>query len=292
MVERKFNVREKGDDVRNANILAARAVSDCVRTSLGPKGMDKMITDKGNVIISNDGATILNAMNLKHPSSKMFVELSKSQDAEAGDGTTSVVVIAGSMLGAAQNLLKKGIHPSVIAEAFLIAQEKACEYLKQIAIPISLDNRNELIKIASTSLNSKVVNVSSDVLAPLAVDAVLSVIDKNTATTVDLDQVRVVTSLGGTIEDTELIPGLVLKQPALHGGGGPTNINDAKIGLIQYCLSPPKTNMENSIIVDDIEQIDRNLKQERRYILKLLKPIIKSGCNVLLIQKINIKRFN
>jgi T-complex protein 1 subunit delta len=281
-----YHYTEKGDDVRMANVIAARAVANCVRTSLGPKGMDKMITSsKGEVIITNDGATILKKMEVQHPAGKMLVDLSRAQDVEAGDGTTSVVVLAGALLKASQQLLDKGIHPSIIAEAWLIAQKKSMEFLKEIAVPVDLSNKEELIKSAVTSLNSKVVNVSSDVLAPLAVNAVMAVIDPATATNVDLTQVRVVSALGGTIEDAELIPGLVLKQAALHGGGGPSRVVNAKIGLIQYCLSAPKTNMENSIVVDDLEQIDRNLRQQRKYILKLLKPIIKSGCNVLLIQE-------
>merc|ERR1719432_656739 len=148
---------EKGADVRSTNILAARAVADTVRTSLGPKGMDKMIQDpKGEVIISNDGATILQQMKLTHPTAKMMVELSKAQDVEAGDGTTSVVVIAGALLQAAEKLLTKGIHPQTITEAFLQAAEKAEEILEEVAVPVDLNNRDQLLQAAITSLNSKV----------------------------------------------------------------------------------------------------------------------------------------
>merc|ERR1719263_2766748 len=154
---------EKGQSVRTANILAARAVADTVRTSLGPKGMDKMIQDpKGEVVISNDGATILQQMKLAHPTAKMMVELSKAQDVEAGDGTTSVVVIAGALLQAAEQLLKKGIHPQTITEAFLQAAEKAEQILEEVAIPVALSNRDQLLQSASTSLNSKVVAQQSD----------------------------------------------------------------------------------------------------------------------------------
>lgn len=177
------------------------------------------------------------------------------------------------------------IHPTQISDAFLLAEKHAQECLKEIAIPADLGNRESLIEAAITSLNSKVVSDNSLQLAPLAVDAVLKVIDPATATNVDLNQVRLVKKLGGTIEDTELVDGLVFDQGASHSAGGPTTIKDAKIGLIQFCLSPPKTNMENSVIVEDYAQIDRLLKEERKYILGLLKPIIKSGCNVLLIQK-------
>lgn len=282
----KFSGREKQRDVRSSNIIAAKAVADCVRTSLGPKGMDKMITSStGEVIITNDGATILRQMEVSHPAAKMLVDVSRAQDVEAGDGTTSVVVLAGALLSAAEELLDKGVHPTQISDSFLMAERKAQEILKDIAIPADLSNRDSLIQSAVTSLNSKVVSDHSTQLAPLAVDAVLRVIDPSTATNVDLNAIRVVKKVGGTIEDTELVDGLVFDQGVSHSAGGPTHIKDAKIGLIQYCLSAPKTNMENSVIVEDYQQIDRLLKEERRYILNLLKPIIRSGCNVLLIQK-------
>jgi len=282
----RFSGREKQKDVRSANLIAAKAVADCIRTSLGPKGMDKMITSStGEVLITNDGATILRQMEVAHPAARMLVDVSRAQDVEAGDGTTSVVVLTGALLTAAEGLLEKGVHPSQISEAFLLAQTKGEEILKEIAIPTDLTNRESLVQSAVTSLNSKVVSDNSMQLAPLAVDAVLRVIDPATATNVDLNQVRIVKKVGGTVEDTELVDGLVFDQGVSHSAGGPTVIQNAKIGLIQFCLSAPKTNMENSVIVEDYQQIDRLLKEERKYILNLLKPIIKSGCNVLLIQK-------
>lgn len=178
----QFMGREKQKDVRHYNITAAKAVADCIRTSLGPKGMDKMIqAANGEVVITNDGATILNKMEVLHPAAKMLVDLSKAQDVEAGDGTTSVVVVAGAFLQAAQELLEKGIHPSIISEAWLVAQRQATEILKTIAIPADLSQREGLIQSAVTSLNSKVVSANSELLAPLAVDAVLRIIDPKTA---------------------------------------------------------------------------------------------------------------
>jgi len=282
----QFRGREKEKDVRTQNILAARAVADCVRTSLGPKGMDKMITGSdGEVVITNDGATILNKMEVLHPAAKMLVDLSKAQDVEAGDGTTSVVVFAGALLQASQTLLEKGIHASIISDAFIKAQKAAEDKLKSIALPLDISNRDKIIEAAVTSLNSKVISSNSQQLAPLAVDAVLSIIDPKTSTNVDLSNIRVVKKLGSTIEETELVDGLIFDSGVSHSAGGPTVIKGAKVGLIQFCLSAPKTNMENSVVVEDYQQIDRILKEERKYILNLLKPIIKSGCNVLLIQK-------
>lgn len=268
------------------NMTAAKAVADMIRTSLGPKGMDKMITtSSGEVIITNDGATILKKINVNHPAAQMLVDLSAAQDVEAGDGTTSVVVIAGALIKAAMNLLAKGIHPSSISEAFMVAQREASEILKTIAIPIDLTDKKSLILAASTSLNSKVISNQSDFLAPLAVDAVMHICKDNNAENVDLDDIKVVKKLGGVIEDTELVDGIVLDNGVSHSAGGGTIVNGCKIGLIQYCLSAPKTNMENSVVVSDYAQIDRNLREEKKYIVDLLKPIVKSGCNVLLIQK-------
>lgn len=277
---------EKGQDVRMTNILAARAVADTVRTSLGPKGMDKMIQDpKGEVLISNDGATILQQMKLTHPTAKMMVELSKAQDVEAGDGTTSVVVIAGALLQAAERLLSKGIHPQTITEAFLQAAEKAEEVLTSVAVPVDLANREQLLQSAQTSLNSKVVAQDAEQLAKIAVDSVLKVIDPATATNVDLQDIRVVKKLGGTTDDTELVDGLVLTQKVSRAAGGPSRVENAKIGLIQFCLSAPKTDMESNIQVRDYAQMDRLLREERTILAKMVKQIAKTGCNVLLVQK-------
>jgi T-complex protein 1 subunit delta len=277
---------EKGADVRMTNIIAAKAVADTVRTSLGPKGMDKMIQEpKGEVLISNDGATILAKMKLQHPTAKMMAELSKAQDIEAGDGTTSVVVIAGALLGAAQKLLTKGIHPQTITEAFLTAAGKAEEILEEVAVPVDLSNREQLLQSAITSLNSKVVSSSSDLLAPIAVDAVLKVIEPTTATNVDLSDVRLVKKLGATTDETEMVEGLVLTQKAARNAGGPTRVENAKVGLIQFCLSAPKTDMESNIQVRDYTQMDRLLREERTLLAKMVKQIAKTGCNVLLVQK-------
>jgi T-complex protein 1 subunit delta len=334
-----------------------------VRSSLGPKGMDKMIQSKdGEVIITNDGATIMSHLQVFHPTAKMLVELSKSQDIEAGaclfggarareaprrgawrkeqgagagatrararwqrvratgargtrarfspppavphshllfrplsrtppphfpagDGTTSVVVMCGSLLDQSRTLLEKGIHPTVVTESFGLAAIKAEEVLTSMALPVDLAQRDQLIKAAQTSLASKVVSNSSEDLAPLAVDAVLSVIDPLTATNVDLNNVRIVKVLGGTIDETELVPGLVFSNKASHVGGGPMRIQNAKIGLAQFCLSAPKTDIENQVVVSDYTQMDRILKEERRYILDICKKVQASGCNVLLVQK-------
>jgi len=282
-----LNRNEKSADIRHRNIVAAIGVADSVRTSLGPKGMDKMIQDgKGGTIITNDGATILKQMSVVHPTAKMLVELSKAQDIEAGDGTTSVVVLAGSLLNVCQTLLDKGIHPQVISEAFLASAAKAKEILKGMAKKVDLADRDSLIDNAATSLSSKVVAQSSDMLAPLAVDAVMKVYDPARPGEVDLNDIRVVKKGGATVEDTELVDGLVfVNQRVAKGASGPTRVENAKVGLIQFCLSPPKTNLENNIEIRDYQAMDRLLREERQLMIKMVKQIQKTGCNVLLVQK-------
>merc|ERR1719188_869316 len=217
---------EKSKDIRSTNIIAAKAVADVVRTSLGPRGMDKMIqTPKGKVLITNDGATILKQMEVIHPTARMLVEISKAQDIEAGDGTTSVVVMAGALLKATTDLMGKGLHPTAISDGFQVAHNKAMEVIDDMAKPVDLNNRDQLIQNAVTSLSSKVISHHDELLAPMAVDAVLKIIDKATADNVDLRNIKVCKKLGGTIDESELIDGLCLvNNKASHLAGGPTRI--------------------------------------------------------------------
>lgn len=320
-----LNASEKAKDIRRRNITAAKAVADAIRTSLGPRGMDKMVQrDNGSVLITNDGATILKEMRLEHPAAKMLVQLSKSQDVVAGDGTTSVVVLCGALLSAALELLTHGIHPSTISDAFQLALSKSMDIVREMAVPVNLDDRTALIQAASTSLNSKVVSEYANLLAPIAVDTVLAIragdattsppgstaaaastiapsddpmpispvkksagVSSISATSfVDLHNVRTVKKLGGTIDDTEAVDGLVLHQDVSKGGSNaPTRVQNAKVAIIQFCLSPPKTDVENSVVVQDYTAMDRILREERQYLLGLCKKIKAAGCNVLLIQK-------
>lgn len=189
-----FKDKEKPQEVRKANILAARAVSDAIRTSLGPKGMDKMIkTKNGEIIISNDGATILKHMAVLHPAARMLVDVSHAQDVEAGDGTTTVAILTGALLGAAERLLNIGIHPTLIAESFQRAAQRAVQILLDMSYKISLEDREQLIRAATTSLSSKIVSQHSQLLAPLAVDSVLKVINKeDDLQNVDLNDIRLI----------------------------------------------------------------------------------------------------
>lgn len=299
------NTSEKAKDVRLSNITAAKAVADAVRTSLGPCGMDKMVqSGDGNVLITNDGATILEKMHVEHPAAKMLVQLSKSQDIVAGDGTTTVVVLCGALLNATLDLLGRGIHPSAISDAFAVALKESLVIVERMAVRVDLSDREALVRAAATSLNSKVVKQYSSLLAPLAVDAALRVraIPSSvaapagvTATSlapvvpapyVDLNNVRIVKKMGGTIDDTCMVDGLILTQEAARGGSSSvTRVVGARVAMVQFCLSPPKTDVENSVVVQDYTAMDRILREERQYILKMCKKIKAAGCNVLLIQK-------
>ncbi len=261
-------------------------MADAIRTSLGPRGMDKMIQKgDGDVIITNDGATILSQMEVFHPTAKMLVEISKSQDVEAGDGTTTVCVLAGSLLDACSELLAKGIHPMAVSESFIAAVAKAEEILVNMSKPVDLNDRTMLINAVDTCLSSKVVGQNSETISPLAVDAMLSIIDTETATNVDLRNIKICKQLGGTIDDTELIHGLVFEKGVKRVAGGPTRKENAKVGLVQFCLTAPKTDMENNVVVSDYAAMDRTLREERKHILGICKKIKKAGCTVLLIQK-------
>ncbi|EAU88477.2 t-complex protein 1 [Coprinopsis cinerea okayama7 len=280
-----FKDKNKPMELRLSNMVAAKAISDAVRTSLGPKGMDKMIqTSKGEVIVTNDGATILKSIQALHPAAKMLVDLSAAQDVEAGDGTTSVVVLAGSLLGAAEKMLQKGIHPTTVAESFFKASAKAVEYLEEMSTPVDLNDRASLLRAASTSLNSKIVSQYSSILSPIAVDAVTRLVTP-TSSNVDLRDIRIVKKVGGTIEDTELIDGVVLNQNVVVSAGGPTRMEKAKIAIVQFQISAPKPDMDNTVVINDYRQMDKVIKEGRQYLLNMCKKIKKANCNVLLIQK-------
>jgi|ERR1712023_11221 len=279
----KFDNTEK-NDCRNRNIVAAKAIADCVRTSLGPRGMDKMVIDgKQDVVITNDGATILKKLQVQSPAARMLVDLSKAQDIEAGDGTTTVVVLAGSLLDSARQLLNK-LHPNVISRSFRMAADHCISVLDGMSKPIAEDDYDMMVKICSTALNSKVISGHSNTLAPMAVSTVQSVTVPGT-TYCDLDDIKVIKCYGGTIDDSERVNGIVFPKKASHFAEGPTRIENAKIGLIQFCISPPKTDMENNVVVSDYGHMDRILREEKAYILKIVKAIKATGINVLLIQK-------
>lgn len=284
-----FQGQDRPTDVRMSCILAAKSVADAVRSSLGPRGMDKLIQQKdGEVIITNDGATILKHMGAAHPAAKLMVSMSAAQDVAAGDGTTSVVIFAGAFLNACKILLERKLHPSLVSDALRVATDEAFKVLDGMKIPFSSQEgftaaeRQILIDSAATSLSSKLASQWADILAPLAVDSVLRVFDgKN----VDLRDVRVVLRVGGVLDDSELVDGIVFPHHFQRTAGDPRTIENAKIALLQFQLSPPKTDMESQVILNDYAQMDRVQREQRKYILHMVNAIAKTGANVVLLQK-------
>ncbi len=286
LVLKESAFQQKGKDAQKNNITAAKLVADLVKTSLGPRGLDKMLVDPiGDVTITNDGATILKEIDVQHPAAKMMVEISKTVDNEVGDGTTSSVVVAGSLLEKAEQLLNKDVHSSVIVEGYQAASEKALELLSQIAKQITPDDRSSLLKIAKTSMQSKLISEDSEPISKLVVDAILKISTKKAEKyTVDLDNIKVEKKSGGSIQDTALIKGIVLDKEIVHSGM-PTKVERAKIALINTALEVEKTEMSAEIRINDPTQIQMFLDEENRMLKTMVEKIHEAGANVLICQK-------
>jgi archaeal chaperonin len=279
----------KGNQAQRNNITAAKTIAEIVRTSLGPRGMDKMLVNNiGDVTITNDGATILKEMDVQHPAAKMMVEISKATDNEVGDGTTSTVVLAGSLLSKAEELIAKDVHPTVIVDGYRMASEKAIEMLKKASTKVDPADRQILGKIARTSMASKLVSVNAEPLSRIAVDAVIAVAEKASDNSkmlrVDADSIKVEKKAGGSIEDTKLIQGIVLDKEVVHGAM-PKRIEDAKIALLNAALEIEKTEMSAEIRISDPQQMHMFLEEENRMLKSMVDKISTSGANVLLCQK-------
>ena len=278
--------REKGREAQYNNIRAAMAIADAVRSTLGPKGMDKMLVDSmGDVVITNDGVTILKEIEVEHPAAKMIVEVAKAQDEECGDGTTTAVVLAGELLKNAMDLIEQDIHPSVIAEGYRLASKKACEILEKIAIEVKPDDEELLKRIAETAMTGKVAEANKEMLAEIAVKAVKAVAEEvNGKIKVDLDNIKVEKKQGGSVEDTELINGIILDKERVHPDM-PTVVKNAKILLLNAALEVKKTEVDAQIRITDPEQLQKFLDQEEKMIKEMVDKIKNSGANVLICQK-------
>jgi archaeal chaperonin len=278
----------KGNQAQRNNITAAKTIADIVRTSLGPRGMDKMLVNNlGDVTITNDGATILKEIDVQHPAAKIMVEISKATDNEVGDGTTSTVVLAGSLLSKAEELIAKGVHPTVIVDGYSMASEKALEILRNASTKVDPTDRQILGKIARTSMASKLVSVNSEPLSRIVVDAVIAVAEKardNNNLKVDVDSIKVEKKAGVSVEDTKLIQGIVLDKEVVHGAM-PKRIEDAKIALLNAALEIEKTEMSAEIRISDPQQMHMFLEEENRMLKSMVDKITASGANVLLCQK-------
>jgi len=286
LVLKESALQQKGKDAQKNNITAAKLVAELVKTSLGPRGLDKMLVDSlGDVTITNDGATILKEIDAQHPAAKMMVEVSKTIDTEVGDGTTSSVVIAGSMLEKAEKLLEKNIHSTVIIDGYQNASAKALELLKRLAKKIQADDHESLTKIAKTSMQSKLISEDSVGLSKLVVDSILKIAHKDGENySVDLDNLKVEKKSGGSIDDTTLIKGIVLDKEIVHSGM-PTKIEKAKIALVNTALEVEKTEMSAEIRISDPTQMQMFLEEENRMLKDMVEKLHQIGANVLICQK-------
>jgi thermosome len=286
LVLKESALQQKGRDAQKNNIAAAKLVAELVRTSLGPRGMDKMLVDSlGDVTITNDGATILKEIDVQHPAAKMMVEISKTVDNEVGDGTTSSVVFGGSLLAKAEELLEKDVHATVIIEGYQAAAEKALSLLTEMAKQVSPDEKEILLKIAKTSMQSKLISEDSDLLSKLVVDSILQVVEKEAeGHKVDLDNIKVEKKAGGSIRNTQFIKGIVLDKEVVHSGM-PTKIEKAKIALLNSALEIEKTEMSAEIRISDPTQMQMFLEEENRMLKSMVDKIHQIGANVLVCQK-------
>jgi len=286
LVLREGSGRAGGRDAQRNNIMAARTIAEAVKSSLGPKGMDKMLVDSsGDVIITSDGRTILDKMDIEHPAAKMMVEVAKTQDAEVGDGTTTAVILAGELLGKAEELINKGVHPTVIVEGYIKAADKALETLENIAIHVKPAEKEFLKKVAATSMASKLVAEKKEQLAQIAVEAVLSVARKvGEDYLVDLDDITVEKKTGESLTETRLIEGLVLDKEVVHSGM-PKRVEKAKIALLESALEIKKTEFDAKINIERPEQMDSFLREEEGMLKAMVEKIVTSGANVVICQK-------
>jgi thermosome len=286
IILREGTQRTRGRDAQLNNIMVAKVIAEAMRSSLGPRGMDKMLVDSfGDVTITSDGATILKEMEVEHPVAKMLVEVAKAQDAEVGDGTTTVVVLAGELLARAEELIEKEVHPSIIIDGYKKAAVKALEVYDQIAIPVSIEDKETLKKIAKTAMFAKVVSEDADYLAGIAVDAVLRVAEQvNGKWTIDLDNIKLEKKEGQSIRDTSIIDGIVLDKEVVHPGM-PRLIHNARIALLDCPLEIEKTEFDAKLHIETPEQMKAFMEQEEQMLKEMVDKIAAAGANVVVCQK-------
>ncbi|MGQ9588012.1 MAG: thermosome subunit beta [Thermoplasmata archaeon] len=279
--------REKGKGAQFNNIAAARAIADAVRSTLGPRGMDKMLVDSmGDVVITNDGVTILKEIDVEHPAAKMLVEVAKTQDEECGDGTTTAVILAGELLKKAETLIEQNVHPTVISGGYRNAATKAKDLLEDVAISVSPEDRDALLDIARTAMISKSVSASRDLLADVAVKAVSAVAEKKDDGSwyVDDDNIQIVKKQGGSMDDTQMISGIIVDKEAVHPAM-PKRVENAKIALVDSALEVKKTEIDAKIEITDPSQLHAFLAEEESMLKKMVDTVKKSGATVLFCQK-------
>ncbi|WP_456321974.1 thermosome subunit beta [Palaeococcus sp. (in: euryarchaeotes)] len=278
--------RYVGRDAQRLNILAGRIIAETVRTTLGPKGMDKMLVDSlGDIVVTNDGATILDEMDIQHPAAKMMVEVAKTQDKEAGDGTTTAVVIAGELLKKAEELLDQNIHPSIIVKGYTMAAEKAQEILDGIARDVEVDDEETLLKAAMTAITGKSAEEEKGYLAKVAVEAVKQVAEKiDGKWHVDIDNIKFEKKEGASVRETQLIKGVLVDKERVHPGM-PKRVENAKIALINEAIEVKETETDAEIRITSPEQLQAFLEQEEKMLKEMVEHIAATGANVVFCQK-------
>ncbi|MEB3816852.1 MAG: TCP-1/cpn60 chaperonin family protein [Desulfurococcales archaeon] len=281
--------RTYGREALRNNILAAKVLAELLKSSLGPRGLDKMLVDSfGDVTVTNDGATIVKEMEVQHPAAKLLVEVAKAQDAEVGDGTTSVVVLAGTMLEKAEKLLDENIHPSTIIDGFVKAQEKALELLDQIAEPVNVEDESTLRRIAETTIASKYIGhgPEKEKIVDMVIQAIKIIAEKKPDGTydIDLDNVKIEKKKGGSLLDSQLIRGVVIDKEVVHPGM-PRRVEKAKIAVLDAPLEIQKPDITTKVRVTDVEQLDRFLEEETRLLKEMVEKIAATGANVVITQK-------
>ena len=277
----------KGREAQRNNLTAAKLIAEVVRTSLGPRGMDKMLVDSmGDVTITNDGATMLKEIDVQHPAAKMMVEISKATDNEVGDGTTSAVVLAGALLERAEELIDKDVHPIIIVDGYTRAVEKAQDIYEKMAEEVDPTSRSDLLKIATTSMMTKLVSEEAPYLAGIVVDAVLQVAETTAGKgyKADIDNIKVEKKPGGSLVNTQLIKGMVLDKEVVHSGM-PKRIAEAKIALVNSPLEIEKTEFSAEIRINDPEQMQKFLEEENSILKGMVEKVTEAGANVLICQK-------
>lgn len=283
----KENVeRNRGREAQRSNITAAKAIANAVRTTLGPRGMDKMLVDPtGDVVITNDGATILDEIQVQHPGAKMVIEVAKAQDEEVGDGTTTAVILVGALMEQAEQMLAKKIHPTVISAGYRLGMERALEILKELTIKVKPDDRETLIKIADTAMTGKSIEMVKDKLNGIVVDAVMAVARKEGGKVkVDEDDIHTKKQKGGSVDKAELVTGVVIDK-ARVSEEMPRKVKGAKVALVTSPLEIKKTQVKAKIRINSTAQVMAFSEQERETLRKLAEAVIDSGANVLLCQK-------
>jgi archaeal chaperonin len=278
--------KTSGMNAQKVNIEAAKQVADQVRSTLGPKGMDKMIVDSlGDVIITNDGVTILQEMAIEHPSAKMIVEVAKTQEDEVGDGTTTVVVLAGELLKNSLKLLERGVHPTVVVKGYRLAADKALEILDSISKPVTLKDRDILIKISQTAMTGKGAEQAKEILSELVVKAITYVAEKKgDKTEVERLNIKIEKKTGGSIEDTELVEGIILDKERVHSGM-PKVVKKARVALLNSAIEIKNTEIDAKIQITDPSQMQSFLDQEETMLKRMVDKIVASGANVVFSQK-------